>query len=178
MITGGKRFNTYLLLALALVCGCQSPETKRKKQFSTLRVHLEVNRDATDRNELAPISRANPVMVNVQKSPFLTEANVTQAKVVEVVGGFALRLQFDHEGTLLLEQYSRGNPGAHFAIFSQFAGPPDEKLNKGRWLAAPSINRHIANGVLVFTPDATREETDQIALGLNNLAKKLKKTPE
>ncbi len=180
MVIAVPRFKTYLhiAMALALLCGCQSPETKRKKALSTLRVHLAVNRETTERTEQVPIWREHPFMVNVQKSPFLTEANVTQAKVVEVVGGFALRLQFDHEGTLLLEQYSRGNPGAHFAIFSQFAGPPDEKLNKGRWLAAPGINRHIANGVLVFTPDATREETDQIASGLNNLAKKLEKTSE
>lgn len=172
MITGGKRFNTYLLLALALVCGCQSPETKRKKQFSTLRVHLEVNRDTTDRNELAPISRANPVMVNVQKSPFLTEASVKEAKVVEVIGGFALRVGFDRQGVWLLEQYSTANLGKHVAIFSEFASPSDEKLNQGRWLAAPRINQRITDGVLVFTPDATREETEQIALGLNNLAKK------
>jgi len=180
MVIAGPRFKTYLhiTMALALLCGCQSPETKRKKQFSTLHVHLEVSRETTERTELVPIWREHPFMVNVQKSPFLTEANVTQAKVIEVVGGFALRLQFDHEGTLLLEQYSSGNLCKHFAIFSQFASPPDEKLNKGRWLAAPSINKHIANGVLVFTPDATREETDQIALGLNNLAKKLKKTSE
>src|SRR5258708_14008927 len=180
MVIAVPRFKTYLqiTMALALLCGCQSPETTRKKALSTLRVHLAVDREDDDRNEQVAIWREDPFMVNVQKTPFLTEASVTEAKVVEVVGGFALRLQFDHEGTLLLEQYSRGNPGAHFAIFSQFASPPEEKLNKGRWLTAPGINRHIANGVLVFTPDATREETDQIASALNNLAKKLEKTSE
>ena len=45
-------------------------------------------------------------------------------------------------------------------------------MAEGRWLAAPRINKRIADGVLVFTPDATREEAEQIALGLNNLAQK------
>jgi hypothetical protein len=180
MVIVGSRFKLYLLtlIALALLPGCQTPEAKRKKQYSTLRIHLESKTDTTDRTEQAPIWREHPFTVNVQKVPFLTEANVTQAGVVEVVGGFSLRIQFDHEGALLLEQYSMLNPGKHFAIFSQFVSAPDEKLNNGRWLAAPSITKHITNGVLVFTPDATREESDQIVLGLNNLAKKLEKAPD
>jgi preprotein translocase subunit SecD len=109
----------------------------------------------------------------VQKSPVLDERYVKEAKVVDVRGGFALQFQLDRQGTWLLEQISAQNPGRHLAIFSQFAEPPKEPLNKGRWLAAPSINYRISNGVLVFTPDATREEAEQIVIGLNNVAKKL-----
>jgi len=180
MISGGQRFNTYFLLLLALMfaCGCQSPETKRKKALSTLGVHLDASREAADKTEVISIPREHPVIITVQKAPFLTQNDVKEAKVVEVVGGFALRVQFDRRATLLLEQYSSDRVGKRFAIFSQFAAPPDQKLNKGRWLAAPRINHRIADGVLVFTPDATREETDQIALGLNNLAKELKKKSE
>ena len=89
-----------------------------------------------------------------------------------------LRLQFDRRGTWLLEQYSTANLGKHFAIFSQFPSPPDAKLNQGRWLAAPRINQRIPDGVLTFAPDATREEAEQIVLGLNNVAKQLKKGSE
>ena len=42
-----------------------------------------------------------------------------------------------------------------------------------RWLAAPVISHRISDGVLVFTPDATREEAEEIALGLNNVSKKV-----
>jgi hypothetical protein len=45
-------------------------------------------------------------------------------------------------------------------------------LKDCRWLAAPVISHRIGDGVLVFTPDATREEAEEIALGLNNVAKK------
>ena len=128
---------------------------------------------ATVQSGTANISRANPVMVNVQKSPFLTEASVKEAKVVEVIGGFALRLKFDRQGGWLLEQYSTANLGKHVAIFSEFASPSDEKLNQGRWLAAPRINQRITDGTLAFTPDATRAEAEQIVVGLNNVAKKL-----
>ena len=53
-------------------------------------------------------------------------------------------------------------------IFCQFG----EKLGKARWLAAPVISRRNSNGLLVFTPDADREEAAEIELGLNNLARK------
>ena len=86
--------------AAVAVCGCQSPASdKPKKLLSTLRLHLEVSRDGTKANEPVPIYREKPFMVNVEKMPFLTEANVAAASVVDVVGGFALRIQFDHAGT-------------------------------------------------------------------------------
>jgi len=43
----------------------------------------------------------------------------------------------------------------------------------GRWLAAPLINRRMADGMITFTPDASREETEKFVEGLNNSAKKL-----
>ena len=71
-------------------------------------------------------------------------------------------------GTALLEQCTTRNRGRRIAIFSQFG----EKMKDYRWLAAPVISRRITDGVLVFTPDATREEAEEIAAGLNNVAKK------
>jgi preprotein translocase subunit SecD len=162
----------WLATILALPSGCQSPQSKHKKVYSTLRVHLEAGLETPDRNQQIQVSRANPVSVNVQKSPILTEASVKEAKVIEVVGGFALLVRFDTQGGWLLEQYSSANLGKHFAIFSQFPIPSNPKMTEGRWLAAPRISKRLSDGVLVFTPDVTREEADQIALGLNNLAKK------
>jgi preprotein translocase subunit SecD len=114
------------------------------------------------------VSRAQPEPVNVEKSPFLTEVDIAEVKVVEAVGGFALQVRFDQHGAWLLEQYSGGNPGRRFAIFSMFG----EKPVQSRWIAAPVIPRRIADGTLVFTPDASREEAEQIAAGLNHLAHK------
>jgi preprotein translocase subunit SecD len=165
------RFNIYLALALvaAAVCGCRtSPESKNKKLLSTLRLHLETNRDTTGFNEAVPIYREHPFMVTVEKMPFLNESNVTEARVVDVVGGYVLRIQFNHAGTQLLEQYSASNRGKRIAVFSQFG----EKLSEVRWLAAPVIARRVSDGVFIFTPDASREEAEQIALGLNHVFKK------
>jgi len=105
---------------------------------------------------------------NAEKKPFLSEEFVASAKVVDEVGGFALRIQFDHQGATMLEQITTENRGRKIAIFSQFA----EKLVDYRWLAAPIISHRITDGVLVFTPDTTREEAEEIALGLNNVSKK------
>jgi preprotein translocase subunit SecD len=171
------RFNIYLGLALAwaAVCGCKTSETADpKKLLSTLHLHLEVNRDGTKANEPVPIYRAKPIMINVQKEAFVTDANVASAQVIDVVGGFALRIQFDKSGTSLLEQYTTANRGQRIAVFSQF-GP---KLREPRWLAAPVISRRISDGVFTFTPDASREECEEIALGLNNVAKKVQLWPD
>ena len=86
-------------------------------------------------------------------------------------GGFAIEIKFDENGTWLLEQYSAANPGRHFVIFGQWS----EKLADGRWLAAPLITHRIGDGVLAFTPDCSREEADQLVLGLNNAAKEIHK---
>jgi preprotein translocase subunit SecD len=161
------RFNIYLSLALvaAVVCGCRtSRESKEKKSLSTLRLHLETNRDTSGFNQAVPIYRAHPFMVNVEKIPFLNESNLSDARVVDVVGGYALRVQFNHAGSALLEQYTATNRGKRIAVFCQFG----EDLKEVRWLAAPVISRSIGDGVFVFTPDATREEAELIALGLSN----------
>jgi preprotein translocase subunit SecD len=166
-----NRFNIYLAVALsaAAVCGCRSPsESIAKKRLSTLRFHLQASRDAAVATKAIPVYRQQPFMLNVEKAPCLNESNVSEAKVVDVVGGFALRIQFDHAGTTQLEEVSTVNRGKRIAVFSQFG----ENLKEFRWLAAPVISRRITDGVFIFTPDATREEAEEIALGLNNTAKK------
>jgi len=156
------RFNAYLFAALTALL-CVSCETLRKKEASTIRFHLEVNEDASRRSSPVPVYRANPMNLNVQNSPFLSEAHVVKASVVDAMGAFQIMIQFDRRGTWILEQYTTANKGKHIAIFSQFG--------QARWLAAPEITKRIADGVLVFTPDATREESERIVLGLNNVAK-------
>lgn len=175
MMIRWKRFNIYLFVALAVVlaCGCQTAESLRKKQLATLHLHIQAPPDPAGMTQQIPVYREHPMMLRVSREPFLTEANVKEAKVLDAVGGFVLSIQFDRQGTWLLEQYTGANLGRHLAIFSQFVMPPEEKLNAGRWLAAPKINTRIGDGLLVFTPDATRQEAEQIALGLNNVARKL-----
>lgn len=176
MVIRLSRFNTYLALlaAAALLCGCQSAEGRRKKQTAVLRVHIEVVADQTAFTEQVSVIRASPMTFHASKNAFLLEGNVAGARLLEDRNGFAIEVRFDSRGTMLLEQYTAANPGRHLLIFSQFG----EKLEKARWLAAPMIQRRISNGVLAFTPDANREEAEQIVLGLNNLAKKTQPKPE
>ena len=180
------RFNTYLILALiagGAVCALPAadapsgtnqtksakPDKKKKDtKYSTLRLHLEADRDgSTNRSGTVPIMRSDPMMVNVEKAPFLTEALVVSATVVESLGGFEIKIQLDRQGTWLLENITTGNRGRRIAILSQF--------NDTRWLAAPKIDRRITDGVLTFTPDATKEEAQRIVKGLNEVARKAKK---
>jgi len=175
MKSHSNRFNIYLLAALAVVsvCGCKSAG-KHKKQLSAFHMHMEVNADASNRSQAVPIYRAQPFLLTIDKAPFLTEGNVAEAKVIDVVGGFDISIKFDRQGTWLLNSFSTANRGRHFAIFVQWTAKPGDKIGPGRWLAAPQITKPLTEGMLVFTPDASREECDQIVLGLNNVAKKLK----
>ena len=156
-------------MALAVLCGCQTD--KKDKEVSALRLHIEANADNTGTTLTVSVLRSDPVLITVAKEPILQEANMVEAKVIDARGGIAVRIQFDESSALVLEQYSAGNPGKHFAIFGQWGEKPAE----GRWLAAPLITRRIADGVLSFTPDMSREEADRLVLGLNNVAKKIHK---
>jgi hypothetical protein len=172
MLIRMKGFNIYLMvaLALALICGCQSPETKRKKQFATFELHQEAVGMSAGRSLDVTLHRDPLIMMHVDRAPFLTEKNLRSAKVVDVIGGYALSIQFDQEGAYLLEQYTAALVGLRMAIFSQFVGPTEEKLNEGHWLAGLKVQNRISNGLLVFVPNVSREEADLIALQLNNVA--------
>jgi hypothetical protein len=181
-----RQFNIYLALVMAitLFCGCQTnKKDPRDKVLAALRVHLEVNADNmgdTSTAQTISVLRSDPVVVTIALDPILTEANIIASKVIDSAGGFAVEVQFDESATWILEQYSASNPGKHFVIYGQWGDfssqskkktKKGEKLANGRWLAAPLITHRIANGVLAFTPDASREEADQLVLGLNNVAK-------
>src|SRR5262245_7951527 len=129
------RFNFYLLaaLAVAVACGCQS--SKPKGPRANLRLHIEAPPDTSPsaRTTEVPIYREHPITVTVAKDPVLDERRVEEASVVDVMGGFALRIQFDTRGTWVLEQCTMASRGRHCAVFCAFG----EAMFTNRWLAAP-----------------------------------------
>jgi hypothetical protein len=169
MVSRPSRFNIYLLLLAALVSltGCQSPETKRAKQLATVRVHLEINPYPPGRSQVVSVLRTSPMQLNVEKGPFLNEIHVASAEVAETTGGFALVIRFNKKGQWLLEQYTAANSNRRLAIRCQWGVTPKVE---DRWVAAPLITRIIKDGVLTFTPDATKDDAEQIAIGLRNFA--------
>lgn len=168
-----RRFNIFFALAtaVALVCGCQTD--KKKDELSALRVHLQASQNTAGATVPVTLLRSNPVTVTIAPDPILTEANVVAARVIETPGGFgfAIEVQFDETGSLMLEQYSSANPGLHFVIWGQWGNTAAES----RWLNAPLITKRIADGQLSFNADIDRQQADRLVLGLNNVAKKLKK---
>lgn len=167
-----QRFNIYftLVLVLTTICGCQTgKKDKPEDRVSALRIHLEAKADNFGTSQTVSVMRHDPVLITIGRDPILTEASIIRSDVIDTPGGFAIQVRFDESSALTLEQYTASNPGQHFAIFGQWG----DKLKEGRWLAAPMITRRISNGVLAFTPDASRAEADQLVLGLNNVARKL-----
>jgi hypothetical protein len=163
------RFNIYLpLLALALALGCKTAEHRSQdRAISTFRLHLEGNPGGTESTAAIQIAGTE---LYVKNASFLDEGSVTNAAVVDTRdGGFAIRVQYDHHGSLILESVTTESRGRRLAIFTQYGRG---KLEHNRWLAAP-YGSPITDGVLIFTPAATREESDEIVLGLNNVARKV-----
>lgn len=166
MKIGFWAFNTYLILLAFLALGCQMLN-KKPKELSTFRMHIETNPDASGKSAPVTIGRTGPFAVNIEKTPFITEYHVETVSVLDALGGFQIMVQLNQQGTWLLEQYSTAAREKRAAIFSNWDEP--------RWLAAPKLSRRISDGVIVFTPDATREEADRIVRGVNNLVKEIKK---
>ncbi len=166
------RFNLFLglLLAGALGWGCQTDPNQKKAPktgYNLLRLHLEVNPDGTDKSSPVTVGQLSPFPVNVQKVAFVDETHLARASVVDDdLGGFKMRIQFNRQGSWLLEQYTLSSKGKRLAVFAQ--------LDTVRWLAAPIITKSVSDGVLTFTPDATREEAEKLAVGLNKTVKKLR----
>ena len=154
-------FNTYLTIALVFLAGCKlmpHPPPVRIALF------IEMTPDNTGRNGPMTIGRSDPFVINVENQPFLDERSVKSASVADAFGGYQITVQFDRRGTWLLEQYTVANRGRRIAIVAHFG-------EESRSLAAPVIQKPIHDGFLVFTPDASREEAEQIANGLNEQGK-------
>lgn len=153
-------------------CGCKTEskaEKEKKEAVGALRVHIESTRNLEGTGKTISLIRSQPVTINIANDVVLTEASLVEAHLADVPdGGYAIEVKFDDTGTYTLEQFSAANPGRHFAIFGQWG----KKLINGRWLAAPLINHRITNGVLIFTPDASHEEAEQLVNGLENVARK------
>jgi hypothetical protein len=162
------RFKTILfniILLIGLATGCQTEGDK--KEFTSIQFYMETSPGSGWNTMTVPIYREQPIPVEVEKTPFLDDGDVARAELVDDANGFYLQIVFNRRGTLLLETMTRSQPGKRIAIRCHFP--------ETRWLAAPQIKRPISNGILAFTPDASREEAERIVRGLNNLIAKVKK---
>lgn len=167
MKTWFGRFNTYLLL-LPLLClaGCKTTEDK-KKEFTLIRFHIEVHRDASSHYRDILMFRDHPMRLTVDADPFLDERDVQEAGVVPALGGFAIKIQFNQHGTWVLENFTSANVGRRIAVLAQFP--------EGRWIGARVIDHRVSDGQWIFTPDASLDEAERIVRGINATVAKIKK---
>ena len=105
-----KRFNIYLCVVVALgflFSGCHTTpeqakekekEKEDKKRVAMLRVLMETNPDASKRTGPAVI---RGITFTIESAPFLTESKIKEAKVIDVVGGFEISIQFDRQASWL-----------------------------------------------------------------------------
>ncbi len=159
----------WLVLLLPLLWGCASTSSD-SRQYSTLRLFAGVNPDRTGKHQVVPIYQRSNIRITVASEPFLDEGYVQEARIVETLGGFSVRVRYDRRGTGLLQNATHRIQGRHLAIQ---AGFPEI-----RWLASIFLEEPLEEGVLEFVPDATREEAERFVLGLNNVAKRIGNQPK
>lgn len=170
------RFNLYFmaLLAVALAaCETTGPGSAQKgsPDLATVRIHLETHPDpVTGTSKQITVGREQPQTLHVSGA-MLGEASLAAAELWDGNDGqYAIHLQFDREGAHTLETLSMSYRGKRLAIISQFPQP--------RWIGTFRMERRIADGTILFRPDATREEAQRIVSGLNKAVAKLKKYKE
>lgn len=159
---GNCRFNLYfaILLASALgLCGCKTAGSK--EPTTTLRINTEAKDDSSFTRTIK-VYKDESLKMRVHEVPLVSHVDLEDAQVVEVLGGFAIRLQFNSMGRWQIDHYTSINIGRHFAIYVLYGKKPAVS----RWIAAPIISDRISDGVILFTPDATREEAELIVKGL------------
>lgn len=170
MMRNFARFNIYLaaVLALALVTvtGCQTGK-KKDKDKAVIQLHQEAYTSGASDTERVAIYRENPIYVNVDKEPFIDSADITEAKVLEDLGGFVIQLRFNWRGSQILNGVTTANRDKRIAVHCIFN-------KEARWLASPVIRKPLRDGIFTFTPDCTRAEADHIVKGLNAEAAALK----
>lgn len=160
-------FNRFLLFLALLAAGCQTDSLPKAKEASTLRLFLEARRDASERTQPIIVLLDPPLKITVEREPFLDESSVEEAKVIEAGGKFAVQISFTTHGKLILETTSLANRNRHIAVFSN--------CPESRWIGAPLITQRLADGVLLFRMDGSRDAADRFVSGLNKVATALKK---
>lgn len=163
-----RLFNVFLvLLTCAGLAGCAtSEESKKKKQYSNIRVHVEAG--GSDRSSAVSVHRSAPIQINVEPDPILDEHDVMKCALIDNPDGtFSIQVSFSRRGAWALERTTVTHRGRHLVVYSHFG--------EARWLAAPLITGKNSTGTLTFTPDATREEAERMVRGLNNVAHKLER---
>lgn len=159
------------LALVSLLSACQSTksaeEKKKEKEQTLLKVHIEAAPDNKSDQADVPIYRARPTYVHIDTKELLNNNDIVNAAIVDVQGGFGIRLLFNDHGARVLENITARNHGKRLAIYAAWP--------EVRWLAAPLITHRMGKGELVFTPDATREECERIVRGVNNLSARLNK---
>jgi len=181
--------NNYLwAAAFLLVAGCGTAHLSGKKEYTFIQVYLEARNGASTGAQMVKVLNAP---VYVEPEPFLTEADMTKARLVdEPDGTWAVQVMFTDHGSLLLDMTSTSSKGLKLVIFTAFPKPgwkdskrqdafSTEKTTVGQertfsWSAAP-ITRNLTGGVLQFTPEGSHAEAERIVRGLNNMGKELEK---
>lgn len=162
----------FTAVAFALVAaGCSSSEKEKKKEYTAIRFHAETIGDSTQGIPVT-VLRSAPITLRVEADAAADERDIVSARLDDVLGGYAITVNFTTHGRMVMEMASVSRLGLRLAVKATWTIGPGQTAT--RWLAAPVMNQGLSSGAFSFSPDCTREEALQIVRGINNVAVKLK----
>jgi hypothetical protein len=151
-------------------------------------VYLEARNGASTGAQMVKVLN---VPFYVESEPFLSEADLSSARLVDYPDGtYAVQVSCNQHGKLVLDMTTTSSKGLNMVIFSFF--PPagwskpksrdafsGEKAATGQprvssWSAA-RISNNLSNGTFQFTPEASRAEAERMVRGLNNMVAVIEK---
>src|ERR1041384_92015 len=85
---------------VVLIAGCAiSEESKRRKEISNLRIHVEADPGSADRTSAISVHRTAPILLNIDREAVLDESEVSAAAIIGQPGElFSVEIQFTRRG--------------------------------------------------------------------------------
>jgi hypothetical protein len=175
-------------MAVFLAAGCHTGGLDMNKEYTFLGVYLEARNGAATGARMVKVLN---VPFYVESEPFLTEADVSGASLVDYPDGtYAVTVTCSDHGRLVLDMTTSSSKGLNMVIFTFFPQPgwgkpkgrdafSVEKAAAGQprfssW-SAVRIGNNLSNGTFRFTPEASRAEAERMVRGLNNMAAEVEK---
>jgi hypothetical protein len=164
-------FNIYFAVAGVFFCaGCVHSNKAKidpKKEASTIRLYLEGSHADTSSTGTVLVTRQK-FPYTVQREPFLTEADLSKAALVDDPGpehSYSIELLFDDHASLLLDMTTTANKGHHIIIFSQFPKPGTKEAKERRKAHADDDEPLAAQPPLPTDAGSTNQTRESAWLG-------------
>ncbi len=161
MKSHSSRINLNLLLiAILFGAGCQTSKRVKAEDATHIFIFMETHSGLGEMARKVDIDGPNGGTMYIGASPVLNDVHIEEASAHDTAdGSVAIQLQLNRQGKRILENMSGAYRGKRLAVSASFP--------ELRWLCCVRMDKLMSDGHLTFFPNASPEECDRIAKGMN-----------